>query len=106
MANREEDSVKQTATSAQDEMLICIQGTRGTDISGSLVQRSQCALLHLNKRPDIFLKGHLRNNYVCTIVSEQKTGACWSQKHDGIMLTVCTDPTVARLSKAFLISKL
>lgn len=74
MANREEDSVKQTATTAQDEMLICIQGTPGTKISGSLVQRSQCERLRLNRRPDIFRKGHLRNKYVCTIVSEQKQG--------------------------------
>lgn len=69
-ANREEDSVKQTATTAQDEILICIQGTRGTEISGSLEQWSQC----WNRKPDIFLKGHLRNKYVCTIVLEQKEG--------------------------------
>lgn len=60
MTNREEDSVKQTATTAQDEILICIQETRGREISGSLAQWSQCS----NRKPDIVLKGHFRNKYV------------------------------------------
>lgn len=79
MANREEDGVKQTATSAQDEMLICIQETRGTEISEPHVRRSQCALLRFNRRPDIALKGHIRNECVCTTVPGQKRGCVGSE---------------------------